>query len=330
MTSSCKCLFSIVIPTFNRNQLICDALESITRQKYRPIEVIIIDDGSTDATISTVVDWYGRFSNNFCPDRRSFHLHIFSQTNRGVSAARNHGLARSSGKYIFFLDSDDILEPDTLEAMAEAFEKNNCDLVFGGFRKFDHATGIVTMNKKANPATDLIRDALHGTLWGNAARIAMKRDFALAIGPWDESLALFEDREYSERAILKAQSISILPVSFVRVREGAGPRQNDKLRTRAGRACRIRCESYLAGLAMERVPANNSAWSEFRSRIYGLGLRSYAEGWLEHGRACKTLADGLGARLNRKGLQRKIACQFGVFGGKVYMFAGLLKWSKYL
>ena len=87
-------LVSVVIPTYNRAYIVDQAIDSVLRQSYRPVEVVVIDDGSTDAT-TAVVSRYG-------PEVRYFH-----QENAGVSAARNHGLREALGEFIALLDSDD-------------------------------------------------------------------------------------------------------------------------------------------------------------------------------------------------------------------------------
>lgn len=87
-------LVSVVIPTYNRAYIIGQAIASVLRQSYRPVEVVVVDDGSTDAT-ATVVSHYG-------PEVRYFH-----QENAGVSAARNRGLREALGEFVALLDSDD-------------------------------------------------------------------------------------------------------------------------------------------------------------------------------------------------------------------------------
>ena len=95
-------LFSIIIPTYNRRQLLQRAVESVLSQKYNGWELIIVDDGSVDNT--------KQYINNIKDDR----IQYYYQSNRGESTARNVGLNKSKGKYICFLDSDDELLPDYL------------------------------------------------------------------------------------------------------------------------------------------------------------------------------------------------------------------------
>ncbi|MBI3864414.1 MAG: glycosyltransferase family 2 protein [Planctomycetia bacterium] len=99
-------LVSVVIPTYDRAYIIGRAIESVLQQTYRSVEVIVIDDGSTDDT-RRVVEAFG-------PPVRYFY-----QTNAGVSAARNHGLRKARGEFVALLDSDDLWLPWKLEAQVQ-------------------------------------------------------------------------------------------------------------------------------------------------------------------------------------------------------------------
>ncbi len=102
---------SIVIPTYNRENIICKAIDSALSQTFKNLEIIIIDDGSTDRT-KTVLEKYGA------------RLHYFYQENRGISGARNTGINRCSGDYVAFLDSDDYWLPEKLEKQIALFQKH--------------------------------------------------------------------------------------------------------------------------------------------------------------------------------------------------------------
>ncbi len=103
-------LVSVIIPTFNRAYCIRQTIDSVLSQTYPYIEVIIIDDGSTDFTDKVISQYY-------CLDRR---VRYFYQNNKGVSASRNAGITLSRGRFIAFLDSDDLWEPWKLELQTSA------------------------------------------------------------------------------------------------------------------------------------------------------------------------------------------------------------------
>ena len=100
-------LFSIVIPVFNTEKYLRRCIDSVLAQTYFNIEIILIDDGSTDSS-GEICDFYAAI------DKR---IKVFHQNNKGVSVARNNGISNASGEYILFVDSDDWLELDMLETM---------------------------------------------------------------------------------------------------------------------------------------------------------------------------------------------------------------------
>jgi len=105
-------LVTAIIATYNRRHYICDAIDSVLNQTYPNIELIIIDDGSTDGTGSLLRQRYGQ------------RIHYIYQENKGRSEARNHGIRLATGKYIAFLDSDDIWKPNKLAQQLEFMQSN--------------------------------------------------------------------------------------------------------------------------------------------------------------------------------------------------------------
>ena len=102
---------SVIIPTYNRGWIIKEAIDSVLTQDYRDFELIVVDDGSTDNTDDILNSYHGD-------------IIVFRQENQGVSAARNRGLAEASGRFIAFLDSDDLWLPQKLFRQVEFFNKN--------------------------------------------------------------------------------------------------------------------------------------------------------------------------------------------------------------
>ena len=106
-----KPLVSVIIPTFNRASMVVEAVDSVLAQSYHPLEIIVVDDGSTDDTEVRLAGYGERIK----VIRRSL--------NRGVSAARNCGIRRSCGSYVALLDSDDLWLPDKIECQVDFFLK---------------------------------------------------------------------------------------------------------------------------------------------------------------------------------------------------------------
>lgn len=110
---------SVVIPVYNSMKSIRDCYKSINNQTYQNLEIIIINDGSTDSTLE------------ICQEIASYdnRVNIYSKKNAGVSSARNFGITHSSGQYLMFVDSDDILEPNACEKLITVAQKYNADVV---------------------------------------------------------------------------------------------------------------------------------------------------------------------------------------------------------
>ncbi len=105
-------LVSVVIPTFNRKHYVVDAIDSCLAQTYSNLEVIVVDDGSTDDTEAYIRERYG--------DR----IRLFAQDNQGPGIVRNRGIAAAQGEFIHFLDADDRLHQEKIEIGIEAFRRN--------------------------------------------------------------------------------------------------------------------------------------------------------------------------------------------------------------
>lgn len=112
-------LISIIIPVYNPGRHLTKCLESISKQTYKNLEIILIDDGSTDGS-SRILDEYAN------ADERVICVH---QPNGGVSKARNQGLKIAKGEYIHFPDSDDYLDLDTYEYLINLIKKHNCEVI---------------------------------------------------------------------------------------------------------------------------------------------------------------------------------------------------------
>lgn len=119
------CLISVIIPFYNSASFIKEAIESILNQNFDQLEIIAVDDGSTDNSIEVVKS---------IKDPR---IKIFQQANSGASVARNHGVTKANGKYICFLDADDIWTSNKLRLQLNEIEKNTeAIMLFGHVKEF--------------------------------------------------------------------------------------------------------------------------------------------------------------------------------------------------
>ena len=136
---------SVIIPGYNVEQYITECLDSVAEQTFTDYEVILIDDGSPDQT-GKIMDLYASKYNNF----RVMHI-----SNVGISAARNIGIKESKGKYIAFVDSDDLLLPNSYETLVGSLEKTGSEIAVGGVQRF---------NSKKNARSFLHKKAVRDTI----------------------------------------------------------------------------------------------------------------------------------------------------------------------
>lgn len=115
-------MISVIIPVYNVAPYLREALDSILHQTYQDLEIIIVDDGSTDAS--------GSICDQFLSDSR---FQVIHQENKGLSGARNTGLDQATGEYISFFDPDDAFMPEMLQKMALEIERTDADIVECGF-----------------------------------------------------------------------------------------------------------------------------------------------------------------------------------------------------
>ncbi|ASW11170.1 glycosyltransferase family 2 protein [Lactobacillus delbrueckii subsp. lactis DSM 20072] len=118
-------LVSVIIPVYNVEEYLDKCLNTVIHQNYKNLEIILVDDGSTDNSGDKVDEWAKR-------DNRIVPLH---QNNQGLSAARNMGLDNSHGSWIVFIDSDDYVSENYISTMLQTAQKDNTDLVICQYNK---------------------------------------------------------------------------------------------------------------------------------------------------------------------------------------------------
>lgn len=211
-------LVSVVIPAYNIESRIGSCIESALRQTYKNIEIVAINDGSTDHTLEIL--------ESFLSDNR---VKVFSQTNKGVSSARNHGIRMCNGKWITFLDSDDTLERDCIEKMVDT-ASDETDIVvcgrkdnlgkgktlFGGREVYVGNDGIGDFMLKRVADTQLC-------LWGPWGKLFPKRLLDENLLFFDESISIGEDTLFVLECYERAEKIKCINEQLYNVwkREGS-------------------------------------------------------------------------------------------------------------
>ena len=199
-------LVSVVIPAYNAASYIAETLDSVKRQTWQAIEVFVIDDGSSDDTVA-IARTYS--ATNFT---------ILEQKNSGACVARNLGLSLSKGKYIQFLDADDVLSPDKIEQQVAVLEKNPGYLGVSPTVHFMNGEEYLKMSPRNESFwihdTDDPVDFLVRLYGGDGERWMVQTSAWLTpksitdrIGPWNERLLLDQDGEYFARAVLASKGI---------------------------------------------------------------------------------------------------------------------------
>jgi len=185
-------LVSVVIPAYNSERFVDEAIESVLRQSHQRIEVIVVDDGSTDGTAARVRAYGDR-------------VRYFHQANAGAGTARNRGLALATGDYIAFLDDDDVWQPEKLEVQLEIAARNpESGLVACDGVRFSEASIVPgrllshwVLDQLAGSATGevtsrLYREAIRSNPIASPSQMLVPRRVVTEIGP------MITDREDAE------------------------------------------------------------------------------------------------------------------------------------
>ena len=184
-------LVSIIISLYNREGLISETLDSVAHQSYRPIECIIVDDGSKDQSRIVVENYISKYSGNVS-------FKYYYQDNKGAQAARNFGSRKASGSYFQYLDSDDILYKDKLTLQVQAFKANtNIHGVYSDWKigtKLKSKSVVSDMAINEDSVTNYITN---GPLVNFSPLFS--RNSLNSIGPWNEKLTINEELEYHIR-----------------------------------------------------------------------------------------------------------------------------------
>lgn len=218
---------SIIIPVYNMEQYINECYESIINQTYQNLEILFIDDGSTDCS-GLLCDEFQR------KDKRVKTIH---KTNSGVSATRNKGLLNATGDYVAFVDPDDILDVDMIQKLVSCIEERNVDAAFCRFH-IDHIEegsrpyyqAIEVEEGDADHALyQLFTKCAYGTMVWNKV---FKRELIYrreGIIEFDETLKCGEDEVWLIEVIKNASKIGYLSdeLYYWRVREESTYHQND-------------------------------------------------------------------------------------------------------
>jgi glycosyltransferase involved in cell wall biosynthesis len=183
-----KDLVSVIIPVYNGERFLAEAIDSVLAQTYSPVELIVLNDGSTDSSAQIVARYGARVRHHY-------------QANAGLAAAQNAGARLARGSFISYLDADDLWLANKLECQVLAFEcEPDLDVVFGHVQQFQDPEG--------KGDSKMVGAPMPGYSTGT---MLMRRGAFFDIGPFDEKWRVGEFVEWYIRALERGVRSSMLP-----------------------------------------------------------------------------------------------------------------------
>ena len=200
---------SVIIPVYNAEKYLARCLAAVLGQTHKDLEIILINDGSTDAS--------GDIIRSFKDER----IVVIEKENGGVSAARNDGLKRATGSRVVFVDADDYPEPDYIEKMADAMDRRGCGLVVCGYRYRDmedretggfpnkrealHLSGDGYLSGEEVTAGIMLHESIASCLWNKMFKAEL-----LAEMTFDETISIGEDLLFLVEYISKCDAFYLV------------------------------------------------------------------------------------------------------------------------
>ncbi|MTO48233.1 glycosyltransferase, partial [Turicibacter sanguinis] len=200
-------LISVIVPVYNVQLYLKRCIDSILNQTYKNLEIILINDGSTDES-GKICEEYLKLDNR---------IKVYHTNNKGVSVARNIGLMNISGKYLTFVDSDDYLDPHMYEKMITKMVENECDICVCNFY-FSYDKKLIKNNIKKNIPDILCREQFlkytlesgfyYGFLWNKLYDV--RNIFNSEIRKFDINIHILEDLLYNCQIIENINKVYFL------------------------------------------------------------------------------------------------------------------------
>lgn len=198
-------LISIIVPTYNVEKYIRTCIESILAQTYRNVEVIIVNDGSTDQSLAVISDLICSHHN----------VKVINQKNQGVSVARNTGIDVATGRYITFVDPDDKIMPGFVSSLYQIADKTGADIVRGSFRDFNGnipKDWVPDFNVPTNCGTIVLDQLLSSNIsfvvWSSIYRLDFINSNHIRFTP---GIVVYEDIDFTTRAYMLAKLVATSP-----------------------------------------------------------------------------------------------------------------------
>lgn len=286
-----KSLATIIIPTYNRSRTVLRALDSIKDQTYRPIEIVVIDDGSTDETEGAIRSWKEQNVNS------SLTLYYTKKENGGPSTCRNLGIKQAHGEYLYFLDSDDYMDSNLLEEAIPVLEKERADCVIFGF-DCEGPTG--RRSTWLPPAQPALKSFFENALWGYTFSSLKRTALVRLVGLWNEQTWVAEDYEFLGRVLLQSEKTVVLRKALLTVSRG-GESLGSQKETRRGLEYRLIAEKMIITEVLKHQgELPESLVVAYADRLIKTAINMYAKGEGDFARELGALALGLNVKTNTR------------------------------
>lgn len=273
-------LVSVVIPTWNREYLISDTLDSVYKQLYRPLELIVVDDGSVDQTEIRVKQWLDKHKQDSL-----FGGRYIKQKNQGGNVARNRGVKEAKGEFIAFLDSDDMWYPDKIKKQHEIFMNySQCVGVYCGLQHFTkNPLPSEKAIKRKYSNGNILNEMLIKDITAPTSAWMVRKEVFNRAGLFDESLQARQDWDMWIRLAAEGEIRAVEePLVYYREHEGERTASNPQKEIDAFQAIRNKYAQWLAELPLKYRKKADAAYYKRMGRIhfhhrisYGKALKYY-------------------------------------------------------
>jgi hypothetical protein len=253
---------SVVIPAYNHASFLAQTITSALSQTWRDFEVVVVDDGSTDAT-SQIATQFGDA------------IHYVRQDNQGIAAARNTGIRHARGELISFLDDDDLWDPDHLGMVVPVFQDSYTMAVYTGWQAIDENDRRLPRGSTRVVPPEQLYDALLVGGFFTGACVTVRRTCLDRVGLFDEALHGCDDLDLWLR-ISRLQKFKGIPQVLVLYRMHGGGLSSNELHMFKDRL-------KVLGKHFGTDEGDRHSWSDEKRRAFGFAYRSGAMGHIQQG-----------------------------------------------
>ena len=275
-------LVSVIIPIYDVEPYLSECLDSVCRQSLKDIEIICVDDGSADGSVQILHEY----------SKRDSRVRVVRQEHQGQSVARNKGLALAEGRYIYFCDSDDYLEPEALQTVCARAERDRLDMAFFNLDVFaDETAGKVDSRRILDEAGYFRRSGAYPGIMGGSeffcllrrqdeytctvCQYLLRREFLLGTGVKFYPGIIHEDELFTLQCLLRATRVGYLPQVFYHRRMRRGSDILSKVGIEDVRGCLLAAVMNIKGLRGEYTAAEQEAVAEYLLSCLRVGRNRY-------------------------------------------------------